>query len=247
MLISPPGERGSGTFPPTLNLLAFALALVGNLLCFMSLLSLGVNVCCGVCSFLPPLNVGRFATRNLESASILEVGGKMARKAKVTERHRKVARALRRGVTDREALLEAGYSEATSRKGIIDVQKRVPALAQAINEEIAQQARELIAEQDHRLSNIELEQLVEAVLVRNSIDGERDRKGSSYAAKLIGSLNRVNIFEPEVSVNPLFMSVPPEWRDRYSLSDKQGAEIESPAPPALPPAPEPTGEPQQET
>ena len=171
----------------------------------------------------------------------------MARKVKVKGKHRRVAHALRRGATDREALLEAGYSEASANKGITSMQREVPALAQAIQEETMQQARELIAKQDHRLSNIELEQLVEAVLVRNSIDGEGDRKGSSYAAKLIGSLNRVNIFEPEVSVNPLFMSVPPEWRDRYSLPDKQGAEIESPTPPALPPAPEPTGEPQQET
>ncbi len=120
----------------------------------------------------------------------------MARKAKVTEKHRKVDRALRRGVTVREALLEAGYSEATSRKGIIDVQKRVPALAQAIHEETMQQARELIAKQDHSLSKAELEQLVEAVLVRNSINGEGKHKGSSYAAKLIGSLRRVNVFEP---------------------------------------------------
>ena len=171
----------------------------------------------------------------------------MARKPEVTDRHRTVARALRRGVTDREALLEAGYSEATSRKGIIDVQKRVPALAQAIHEESMQQARELIAKQDHSLSKAELEQLVEAVLIRNSLDGEGDRKGSSYAAKLLGSLSRVNLFEPDVSVNPIFMNIPAEWRDRYSLPDKQGAEIESPPPPALPPAPEPTGEPQQET
>ncbi len=92
-----------------------------------------------------------------------------------------------------------------------------------------------------------LEQWVEAVLVRNSIDGEGDRKGSSYAAKLIGSLNRVNIFEPDVSVNPIFMTVPAEWRDRYSLEPEKPAEIDNPAVPALPPAPEPTGEPQQET
>ena len=171
----------------------------------------------------------------------------MARKPKVTDKHRKVARALRRGVTDREALLEGGYSEATSRKGIIDVQKRVPALAQAIHDETMQQARELIAKQDHSLSKAELEQVVETALVRNTLHGEGDRKGSSYAAKLLGSLSRVNLFEPETSVNPIFMSVPPEWRDRYSLSDKEVTEINSSAAPALPPAPEPTGEPQQET
>ena len=128
----------------------------------------------------------------------------MARKVKVGEKHRQVASALRRGATDREALLEAGYSEACADKGITNMQRQVPALAQAIHEESMQQARELIATQDHSLSKIELEQLVEAVLVRNSIDGEGDRKGSSYAAKLLGSLSRVNLFEPDMSVNPLF-------------------------------------------
>ncbi len=171
----------------------------------------------------------------------------MARKVKIKGKHRRVAHALRRGATDREALLEAGYSEASANKGITNMQREVPAIAQAIHEESMKQARELIAKQDHRLSNIELEQLVETTLVRNMLHGEEDRKGSSYAAKLIGSLNRVNIFEPETSVNPIFMSVPAEWRDRYSLPEKEVAEIESPAPPALPPAPEPTSEPQQET
>ena len=171
----------------------------------------------------------------------------MARKPKVTDKHRKVAGALRRGATDREALLEAGYSEASANKGITSMQREVPALAEAIHEESMQQARELIATQDHSLSKAELEQLVEAVLIRNSLDGEGDKKGSSYAAKLLGSLSRVNLFEPETSVNPIFMTVPAEWRDRYSLEPEKPAEIDNPAAPALPPAPEPTGEPQQET
>ena len=221
----------------------------------------------------------------------------MARKPEVTDRHRTVARALRRGVTDREALLEAGYSEASARKGITDMQKRTPALAQAIHEESMQQARELIAKQDHSLSKVELEQLVEAVLIRNSLDGEGDKKGSSYAAKLLGSLSRVNLFEPDISVGVLAMEIPAEWRDRYSLEEagakqqpvdplppaeqkylhgvpvcttedvsknveRQKALTESPATPpqetkqarigdtdtpALPPATEPTGEPQQGT
>ncbi len=171
----------------------------------------------------------------------------MARKTKVMDKHRKVARALRRGATDREALLGAGYSEACANKGIRSMQKQVPALAEAINEEIAQQARELIAKQDHRLSKAELEQVVETALLRNTLHGEGDRKGSSYAAKLLGSLRRVNVFEPDTAVGVLAMEIPAEWRDRYSLSDKEVAEINSPAPPALPPAPEPTDEPQQET
>ncbi len=171
----------------------------------------------------------------------------MARKTKVTDRHRKVARSLRRGATDREALLEAGYSEASANKGITNMQREVPALAQAIHDESMKQARELIAQQGHKLNKAELEQLVEAVLIRNSVNGEGELKGSSYAAKLLGSLSRVNLFEPDISVGVLAMEVPAEWRDRYSLPDKEVAEIESPAAPALPPAPEPTGEPQQET
>ncbi len=171
----------------------------------------------------------------------------MARKPKVSEKHRQVASALRRGATDREALLEAGYSEASARKGITDMQKRTPALAQAIHDESMQQARELIAQQGHRLNKAELEQLVEAVLIRNSLNGEGDKKGSSYAAKLLGSLSRVNLFEPDISVGVLAMQVPEEWRDRYSLEPEKPAEIDNPAAPALPPATEPTGEPQQET
>ncbi len=134
----------------------------------------------------------------------------MARKPKVTGKHRKVARALRRGATDREALLEAGYSEACATKGITNMQRQIPALAQAIHDESMKQARELIAKQDHSLSKVEMEQLVEAVLIRNSVNGEGELKGSSYAAKLLGSLSRVNLFEPDISVGVLAMEVPAE-------------------------------------
>ncbi len=221
----------------------------------------------------------------------------MARKPKVKDRHRRVASALRKGATDREALLEAGYSEACANKGMTSMQREVPALAQAIHEESMKQARELIAQQGHKLNKEELEQLVEAVLVLNSINGEGDNKGSSYAAKLLGSLSRVNLFEPDISVGVLAMEIPAEWRDRYSLEEagakqqpvdplppaeekylngipihttqdasrnveRQKALTESPATPpqeskqatigdadtpALPPAPEPTSKPQQET
>ena len=88
-----------------------------------------------------------------------------------------------------------------------------------------QQARELIAQQGRSLSKTEMEQLVEAVLVRNSVNGEGKQKGSSYAVKLLGSLRRVNVFEPDTAVGVLAMEIPAEWRDRYSLSDKEVAEI----------------------
>ncbi len=76
----------------------------------------------------------------------------MPRKPKITGKHRTVASALRRGVTDREALLEAGYSEASANKGITRMQRVVPALEEAILEELLKQARELFSKQDHSLS-----------------------------------------------------------------------------------------------
>ncbi len=171
----------------------------------------------------------------------------MGRKAKITERHRKVAKALVCGVPATQAFVEAGYSPATARKGTANLKERIPALAQALHEETMNAAREFLSQQTPNLNKAELEQLVEAVLVRNSINGEGKQKGSSYAAKLIGSLRRVNVFEPDTAVGVLAMEIPAEWRDRYSLSDKEVAEINNSTAPALPPAPEPTDESQQDT
>ena len=171
----------------------------------------------------------------------------MGRKAKITERHRKVAKALVCGVPATQAFVEAGYSPATARKGTANLRERIPALAQALHEETMNAAREFIAEKNPSLSKVEIEKIVEGVLVRNALKGEGKAKGSSYAAKLLGSLSRVNLFEPDVSVNPIFMTVPAEWQNRYYLQDEEAPEIDNPAPPALPPAPEHTGEPQQET
>ncbi len=171
----------------------------------------------------------------------------MGRKAKITERHRKVAKALVCAVPATQAFVEAGYSPAAARKGTVNLKERIPALAQALHEETMNAAREFLSQQTPNLNKAELEQLVEAVLVRNSMNGEGKQKGSSYAAKLIGSLSRVNLFEPDISVGVLAMQVPEEWRDRYSLEPEKPTEIDNPAPPASPPAPEPTSEPQQET
>jgi hypothetical protein len=159
----------------------------------------------------------------------------MGRKAKITERHRKVAKALVCGVPATQAFVEAGYSPATARKGTANLKERIPALAQALHEETMNAARKFISQQAPNLSKAELEQVVETALVRNTLHGEGDRKGSSYAAKLLGSLSRVNLFEPDISVGVLAMEVPAEWRDRYSLESEK-AVAESSEPLALPPA-----------
>ncbi len=176
----------------------------------------------------------------------------MARKPKVTEKHRQVARDLSKGVSDRQALLRAGYSESAAHKGIETLKQEIPALAQAIYEQGIQDVREFNSQQGQRLGKEEKIQLVDGVLIRNALHGEGEAKGSTYAAKTLGQTRAVDMFEPDTTVGVFAMEVPAEWRDRYSLPDKEVAEIESPAAPALPPAPatgngESTGEPQQET
>ena len=157
----------------------------------------------------------------------------MARKPKIMEKHRKVARALRRGATDREALLEAGYSESSAQKGITDMKKRTPALAQAIQEESVQEAREFNARQGQPLGKEEKVQLVDGVLIRNALHGEGEAKGSTFAAKTLGQTRAVNMFEPDLQVGVFSMEVPVEWKDRYLGTEAQAKEqIVDPLPPA---------------
>jgi hypothetical protein len=56
-------------------------------------------------------------------------------------------------------------------------------------------------------------------LVRNAIHGEEKRSGSTYAAVSIGKMKGVDLFERDIQVGVLAMSVPPEWKDRYSLEE----------------------------
>ncbi len=93
----------------------------------------------------------------------------MGRKAKITERHREVAKALVRGVPATQAFVEAGYSPATARKGTANLKERIPALAQALHEETMNAARKFIAEKNPSLSKVEIEKIVEGVLVRNAL------------------------------------------------------------------------------
>ncbi len=139
----------------------------------------------------------------------------MARKMKVSERHRQVARRLRRGLSGRQALLEAGYTATSANKGITSMKKRTPALAQAIQEESIQEAREFNARQGQPLGKEEKVQLVDGVLIRNSLHGEGEAKGSTFAAKTLGQTRAVSMFEPDLQVGVFSMEVPPEWKDRY--------------------------------
>ena len=192
----------------------------------------------------------------------------MARKPKVTSKHQQVARDLSKGVSGRQALLRAGYSESAAHKGIETLKQEIPALAQAIYEQGIQEAREFNARQGQRLGKEEKVQLVDGVLIRNALHGEGEAKGSTFAAKTLGQTRAVSMFEPDLQVGVLAMEVPPEWKDRYSLPEAEAKEqpvdlvpqkeqkhlhgipvytTEDAAPPALPPALEPTSEPQQET
>ena len=148
----------------------------------------------------------------------------MARKTKVTSKHRQVARDLSKGVSDRQALLRAGYSESAAHKGIETLKQEIPALAQAIYEQGIQEAREFNAQQGQRLGKEEKVQLVDGVLIRNALHGEGQAKGSTFAAKTLGQTRAVSMFEPDLQVGVLAMEIPPEWKERYSLPEAEAKE-----------------------
>jgi hypothetical protein len=104
------------------------------------------------------------------------------------------------------------------------MKKRTPALAQAIHEESVQEVREFNARQGQPLGKEEKVQLVDGVLIRNSLHGEGEAKGSTFAAKTLGQTKAVNMFEPDLQVGVFSMEVPPEWKDRYLGTEAEAKE-----------------------
>lgn len=115
----------------------------------------------------------------------------------VTERQRIAADNLSQsGMTIKKALMDAGYSEATSSRGIEGVPKRVI---------------RLLAKKGIRLKELGTidaetqEQLVRGRLVYNTIKG---KDSGVLSAKALGSDRRVNMFTPDVQTGVVVISVP---------------------------------------
>jgi len=144
---------------------------------------------------------------------------KRGRPPKITDRHRRVARGyIREGKTAKQALLESGYSLSTAKKGLRELEKTSPAFKMALAEEIRDYLESLtggIPTADARKA------VALTTLTKNAILGEQDRKGSTYAANLLGKCKDVGIFEPEAQVGIMNLQVPEQWKDRYSLPSEK--------------------------
>lgn len=134
------------------------------------------------------------------------------------KKHRDVARKyLREDKPFAEAMREAGYPKSQANKGIRYQFKVSGLMREAFRREMDEICK-IGDEAD--LSNERLAMVAKITFVRNALHGEGKRKGSTYAAVSIGKMKGVDLFEQDIQVGVLAMSVPPEWKDRYALTEE---------------------------
>jgi hypothetical protein len=111
---------------------------------------------------------------------------------------------------------EAGYPKAQANHGIRYQFENSGLMREAFRRELD----ELCKMADRAdLTDERMGLIARITLVRNAIHGEGERKGSTYAAVSIGKMKGVDLFERDIQVGVLAMTVPPEWKDRYALPE----------------------------
>lgn len=147
------------------------------------------------------------------------------RDVRPTEGHRKIAKKyIREGKPMAQAMRESGYSRVQGRKGLQRNLDEKKGLRIAFAQELDQVAKEAA---ECKRSPDELGNIVELVLIRNALHGERKKSGSNFAAKTLGQLSRVKSFDQPLHIGILNLQVPEQWKERYSLPapEKEGGQI----------------------
>lgn len=128
----------------------------------------------------------------------------------VTQRQRQLASNLENpGTTLKKALLDAGYSESTSCRGLESIPNRVVKL-------MAKKGIRL-----RELGNIDAqtqEQLVRGRLVYNTIKG---KDAGVLSAKALGSDRRVNMFIPDIQTGVVVIASPLAAEDKSKVIDAE--------------------------
>jgi hypothetical protein len=133
------------------------------------------------------------------------------------QRHTDVAKGyLEEGKSFAESMRDAGYPESQTNKGIRYQFKVSGLMREAFRREMDEMCK--MADRAD-LTDSRMGLIARLTLVRNAIHGEEKRSGSTYAAVSIGKMKGVDLFERDIQVGVLAMSVPPEWKDRYSLEE----------------------------
>jgi len=133
------------------------------------------------------------------------------------KKHMDVARKyLREGKSMAQSMREAGYPATQANQGI----RKQFEVSGLMREAFRREMDELCKIADRAdLTDTRMGLIARITLVRNAIHGEGERKGSTYAAVSIGKMKGVDLFERDIQVGVLAMSVPPEWKDRYALAE----------------------------
>ena len=133
------------------------------------------------------------------------------------KKHMDVAKKyLREGKSMAQSMREAGYPNAQANHGIRYQFENSGLMREAFRREMDELCK--LADRAD-LTDERLGLIARITLVRTAMHGEGDRKGSTYAAVSIGKMKGVDLFERDIQVGVLAMSVPPEWKDRYALPE----------------------------
>jgi hypothetical protein len=115
-----------------------------------------------------------------------------------------------------QSMRESGYPNAQANHGIRYQFKVSGLMREAFRREMDEMCK--MADRAD-LTDERMGLIARITLVRNAIHGEEKRSGSTYAAVSIGKMKGVDLFERDIQVGVLAMSVPPEWKDRYALKE----------------------------
>src|SRR5215471_18893359 len=120
-------------------------------------------------------------------------------KTGVTDRHRKVARGiLVEGKPIRTAMLEAGYSKASSNQGLARIRRSKP-LAAAYAQEVERLKKTPVPPAEVRA------RIVRAKLLENVAHGKDE---SVQSLKLLGQDREVSLWQPEAQAGVIIVNTP---------------------------------------
>jgi hypothetical protein len=120
-------------------------------------------------------------------------------KTGVTDRHRQVARGiLLEGKPIRQAMLDAGYSQASANQGMARIKRSVP-LAAAYAQEVERLKHKPVPPPEVRA------QVVRAKLLENVASGKDE---SVQSLKLLGQDRELNLWQPEIQQGIIVINSP---------------------------------------
>jgi len=129
--------------------------------------------------------------------------GKSHRAKKTPEQYQKLANLLGEGVPISKAMVEAGWSEATARRGVAGLPDGVMKMLPAKQRELIALGKSMTAD--------DVRHLVSGRLAENVTKG---KDGGSMSAKTLGSRRDLNMWTPDSQTGVIVLQCPQSLVDR---------------------------------